>query len=89
MPGNSKFDGKGQRKFIRNMAAGGAIGATAGSAGAKLLTRGRSKFRPIRSAAIGGAAAGGVGVGMVSHKRRSKVKKNMTVSAFGVDHGRN
>lgn len=89
MPGDSKYDGRGQRKFIRNMAAGGALGATAGDIGAKILTRGRSRLQPVRSAAIGGTAAGGVGVGMVAHQRKKKVRKNMSedgLSAFGVQH---
>jgi hypothetical protein len=84
MPGDSKFDGRGQRKFIRNMAAGGAIGAAGGNVGAKLATRGRSKLRPIRSGAAGGVLAGGAGVAMVAHQRKKKVHKT---SAFGVVHG--
>jgi len=84
MPGKSKYDGPGQRKFIRNMAAGGAIGASSGGAIAAIATRGRSRYRPLRDAAVGGAAGGAAGAAMVSHKRR--VKKNNTVSAFGVDH---
>jgi len=87
MPGESKFDGKGQRRFIRNMAAAGALGASSGSAGAAIATRGRAKFRPIKTGAIGGLGGGAAGAGMVAHHRRSKMKKNLAVSAFGIDHG--
>lgn len=83
-PGKSKFDGRGQRKFIRNMAAGGAAGAVAGNAAAVGITRGRARFLPLTHAVVGGAAGGAVGVGAVSHHR--KVKKNYSVSAFGVAH---
>jgi len=89
MPGKSKYDGQGQRKFIRNMAAGAALGATAGNAGAVVATRGKAKFRPVKSAAIGGAAGGTAGTAAVVHHRRKKVRKSMSedgLSAFGVVH---
>lgn len=84
---DDRFNGPKQRKFITNMAVGGALGASSGNAIASIATRGRARYRPLRSAEIGGAAGALTGAGMVSHQRRKKVKKNMTLSAFGVDHG--
>ena len=80
---------KGERKFVRNMAGAGALGASAGEAGAAIATRGRSGFRPVRAGAIGaglGAAAGG---GAVHLKHKGKIGKSAGgLSAFGIDHGK-
>jgi hypothetical protein len=69
--GSSKdaYDAGRQRRFITNMAIGGAGGAAAGNIGAKVATRGRSRLRPGRAALAGGALMGGVGVGIVSRER--------------------
>ena len=79
---------KGERKFVRNMSAGGALGATAGSAGAAIATKGRVKFRPLGPAVTGAAAGAAAGGGAVAlrMKNRKKVSKAMSISAFGIEH---
>jgi hypothetical protein len=82
-------DKKGEGKFLTNMALGGAVGASTGNAVGTIMARPKVRYRPVRSAAGGAAFGGAAGLGLIAANRhRGKVKKNDSVSAFGVDHGR-